>query len=169
MLLCMPDILAIWEVIFDWFSKHNVSSILVLYKIFSIYIFSTVVVQYFTRGRIEMIHFDIRGQDDSRITPRTTSDWLNSNSPSAALISPSCAAAADQFKFWGIWQTFGMKIRNMFTDNRISESYISFIHSCSNVKVFHWPPFVCSFHNNCHNRRAQLRRIFRQIINCCTR
>ena len=49
MLLCMPDILAIWEVIFDWFSKHNVSSILI-YKIFSIYIFSTVVVQYFTRG-----------------------------------------------------------------------------------------------------------------------
>ena len=138
--------------------------------IFNLYFqHSCYVVQYFTRG-------------EDRDDPfwHTATGWQQDHSQDdfwlielqfpfrCSHLSPSSAAAEDQFKFWGNCQTFGMKIRNMFTGN----SFLSSIPAHPMSRFFsghHQPPFVCSFHNNCHKRRAKLRRISRQIIDCCTR
>ena len=130
-MLGMPDILAIWEVIFDWFSKNNVSCIVSVYKIFSIYLFSTVVVQYFTRGEDRDDPFWHTGTgwqlDHSQV-----GFWLiELQFPfrCSHLSSLTLPGAADQFKISGNWQTEGMKTRNMFTTKKWDLGILHFFHS----------------------------------------
>ena len=92
---------AIWEAIFDWFSKYNVimnlSINIYLKNIFIIYIFRTVVVQYFTRR-------EERDRDDPFW--HTGTGWqLDHSQDDLGLIELQfpfrCSQHSDQFKIRG--------------------------------------------------------------------
>ena len=114
-------------------------------KIFSIYIFRTVVVQYFTRR-----------EEEDRDDPfwHTGTGWqLDHSQDDLGLIELQfpfrCSQHSDQFKIRG-------ELTNRLNEDSDYVYQECSIPFCSNVKVFHWPPFVCSFHNKCQNQRAQL-------------